>query len=95
MLPKLVVQQLIEPLPVLAVDESVLEHAQCLVGPDPNQGLLGLQVVVLHLQDPLENLRQVPQVEGVMRFRRSRQQLLGHPRVHLNRRIRYRQRVLF
>jgi hypothetical protein len=73
-----------EVIPVLYVDETVLEHSQALVAPQLDEGLLVLATTSVSLGKTLEHLGQVSQVEGVVRLGGRGTELFLHIVVHVD-----------
>ena len=75
---------LMEPRPVLIINQSVIVHAIDFMDPESNEGTLVLNTGRLDQQDTQHHTGKVSQVEGVVRFGRGGKEVLHGLLVHLH-----------
>mmetsp|Transcript_53894 Transcript_53894/g.129885 ORF Transcript_53894/g.129885 Transcript_53894/m.129885 type:complete len:508 (+) Transcript_53894:1582-3105(+) len=79
---RLRLQEGVEPAAILVVDQTVAVHPQTLMDPHTAHGRGVRNAPRVRHQNALQYLAQITQVEGVVRLRRRRQQVVDDRRVH-------------
>lgn len=72
-----------EPSPILFINQTVIEDTLSFVNPQADKCFFVLKIVVIYFEDALENFAQVSQVECIVRFSWSWQELSSNFTIHV------------